>query len=130
MRSIDDTWGIDLVEMQQYAEYNDGFRYILTVIDVFSKYTWARPLKTKTGAEVAGALSDIMSSSGRKSTHIWCDKGKKFYNKNVLNLGIDLYSTQNAEKSCVVERFNRTLKERMFRSPPTIHGDILMSCKI
>jgi hypothetical protein len=108
--------------MQHYAKYNDGYKYILAVIDVFSKYGWMRPLKSKSGVEVAGALKDIIASTGRagepasyrKPELVRSDKGKEFYNQHVKSLVI-LYSTENEEKSCVVERWNRTMKAIMFK---------------
>jgi hypothetical protein len=74
-------WAVDLINIQYYAKDNDNFRFILAVIDMFSKLSWMRALKNKTGTEVAHALSDIITSSGRKPTHVWCDKGAEFYNK-------------------------------------------------
>lgn len=99
--------------MQKFAKQNKGIRYLLTVIDIFSKYVWVVPLKTKTGKEVATAFKKIFKQ--RKPNRIWTDLGKEFYNSNVKALDVPLYSTQNEEKSCVVERFNRTLKERMYK---------------
>ncbi|XP_065642089.1 uncharacterized protein LOC136073793 [Hydra vulgaris] len=83
------------------------------VIDVFSKYGWIVPLKSKTEIEVAHAFSKIFKD--RKCTKLWVDKGLEFYNKDVKALGVQLYSTENEEKSCVVERWNRTIKEKMFK---------------
>ncbi|XP_065645292.1 uncharacterized protein LOC136075783 [Hydra vulgaris] len=83
------------------------------VIDVFSKYGWIIPLKSKTGLDVAHALNKIFND--RKCEKLWVDKGKEFYNKHVKSLGIDIYSTENEEKSSVVERWNRTMKEKMFK---------------
>jgi len=70
------------------------------------------PLKSKTGEEVASALKKIFKE--RKPDKLWVDKGKEFYNKNVQKL-VNLYSTENEEKSSVVERWNRTMKEKMFK---------------
>ena len=84
----------------------------MTVLDVFSKYGWIVPLKTKTGVEVANALRHIFKV--RKPEKLWVDKGKEFYNKDVKSL-IDIYSTENEEKASVVERWNRTMKEKMFK---------------
>ena len=84
-------------------------KYLLTVIDIFSKFVWIVPLKRKTGQEVAHAFSKI--SRERKPCKVWVDKGKGFYNKDVQKL-VALYSTENEEKSCVIERFNRTIKEK------------------
>ena len=85
---------------------------MLTVIDIFSKFVWIVPLKRKTGQVVAHAFSKILRE--RKSSKAWVDKGKEFYNKDVQQL-VSLYSTENEEKSCVIERFNRTIKEKMFK---------------
>ena len=71
------------------------------VIDIFSKYGWIIPMKDKTGVSVAEGLKHIFKD-GRKPNKIWVDKGKEFYNKHVKAL-TDLYSTENEEKSAVVE---------------------------
>ena len=88
---------------------------MLAVIDVFSKYGWLIPLRDKTGKTVSDAFIKIFSDSSRKPENIWVDKGTEFYNKHVQALGVELYSTENKEKSCVVERWNRTMKEKMFK---------------
>ena len=87
-----------------FSKFNRGFRYLLTVIDVFSKYGWMLPLKDKTGKSVADAFKDIFKKSKRKSEKLWTDKGREFYNKHVKELGVELYSTENEEKSSVVGR--------------------------
>ena len=83
---------------------------MLTVIDIFSKFVWIVPLKQKTGQEIANAFSEILKE--RRPSKMWLDKGRGFYNKDVQKL-VELYSTENEEKSCVIERFNRTIKEKM-----------------
>src|SRR6218665_978500 len=98
--------------MQSFAKYNDDIKYLLTVIDVFSKYGWIVPLKDKSGISTADGFTKILSSSGRKPGKVWVDKGKEFYNKDVKKL-VDLYSTENEEMSCVVERWNRTMRDKM-----------------
>ena len=110
---IDNIWAADLVDMQAFAKFNNGVKYLLTVIDVFLKYGWIVPLKSKTGVEVAEAFNKIFKN--RQPQNLWVDKGKEFYNKNVMALGVELYSTENEEKSSVVERWNRTMKEKMFK---------------
>jgi len=109
---IDDIWAADLVDMSSLAEENDGYKHLLTVIDVFSKYGWIVPLKDKSALSVANALKKIFKV--RKPKKLWVDKGKEFYNERVETL-IDIYSTENEEKSVVVERWNRTMKERMYK---------------
>ena len=113
VNGVDEIWAADLVDMQSLAKFNSGNRYLLTVIDVFSKYGWIVPLKSKTGAEVAETFNTIFKE--RRPDKLWVDKGKEFYNKNVKALGVELYSTENEEKSCIVERWNRTMKEKMFK---------------
>ena len=115
VKGIDDTWAADLIDMQSFAKFNDGVKHLLCVIDIFSKYGWIVPIKDKTGKSVAVAFDKIFTNSGRKPDKMWVDKGKEFYNKDVKSLGVELYSTENKEKSCVIERWNRTMKEKMFK---------------
>ena len=96
--------------MQAFTKFNRGVKYLLAVIDVFSKYGWLIPLKDKTGKSVASALKTIFKE--RKPEKMWVDKGKEFYNKDFKDL-IELYSTENEEKSSVVERWITTMKEKM-----------------
>ena len=103
--------GFDLVDMQAFSKFNRGVKYLLAVIDVFSKYGWLIPLKDKTGKSVASTLEAIFKE--RKPEKTWVDKGKEFYNKHVKDL-IELDSTENAEKSSVVERWIRTMKKKMW----------------
>jgi len=70
------------------------------------------PLKDKTGKSVTDAFKEIFKKSKRKPEKLWTDKGREFYKKHVKELGVELYST---EKSSVVERWNRTMKEKMFK---------------
>ena len=98
--------------MQAFSKDNNGLKYLLTVIDIFSKSVWIFPLKRKTGQEVANAVSRILKERG--PSKMWVDKVREFSNKNVQKL-VELYSTENEEKSCVIERFNRTVKEKMFK---------------
>ena len=111
-RGVDRIWAADLVDMKSFSKFNQGVKYLLTIIDVFSKFGWIEPLKNKTGAEVARALKRVFTE--RKPEKLWVDKGKEFYNKDVRSL-VTLYSTENEEKSSIVERWNRTMKEKMFK---------------
>ena len=112
VNGIDKIWAADLADMQAFSKFNRGIKYLLAVIDVFSKYGWLIPLKDKTGKSVALALKTIFKE--RKPEKMWVDKGKEFYNKDVKEL-IKLYSTENEEKSSVVERWIRTMKEKMWK---------------
>ena len=77
----------------------------------FLKKIWIIPLKRKTGLEVANAFSRILKE--RRPSKMWVDKGREFYNKDVQKL-VELHSTENEDKSCVIERFNRTIKKKNF----------------
>ena len=92
---------------------------MLNVIDVFSKYAWSIPLKDKKGETVTEAFQLIVKNSKRIPKFLWLDKGREFYNKNMdewlKENNITKYSTYGPHKSAVVERFNRTLKENMWK---------------
>ena len=118
VRSIDEQWQADLTFLKEFESVNNGYRYILTVIDCFSKYAWAKALKTKTSAEVQRAFESIFQE--RKPVMIQTDKGrefesvmiKKFFKKNNV---IHFTSNSPEIKCAIVERFNRTLKGKMFK---------------
>ena len=116
-KGIDEIWAADLVEMQRFSDWNKGIKYLLMVIDVFSKFGWIEPLENKKGETVASAFEKIFKCCQPRL--LWTDKGKEFFNKNVKQLlsrkNIKLYSTENEEKSSVVERFNRTIKQKMWK---------------
>jgi len=115
---VDEIWGADLVEMQDLSEQNNGYRYMLNIIDVFSKFAWSVPLKDKRGDTVTEAFKMVVKNSNRLPKFLWVDQGKEFYNKNMnvwlKHNNITMYSTFGEHKSAVVERFNRTIKEKMW----------------
>lgn len=118
--NIDDLWQADLNDLKSLSKDNDGYIYILTVIDVFSKFAWAVPLFRKTGIEISQAFKKIFESSGRKPLHLQTDKGKEFINSTfqsfLKNNNVGYYYTNNPDiKACIVERLNRTLKTRMWK---------------
>ena len=126
---IDRIWAADLVDMQALSKFHCGVKYLLAVIDVFSEYGWLIPLKDKTGKSVALALETIFKE--RKPEKMWVNKGKDFFNKHVKDL-IELYSTENEEKSSVVERWIRTMKENMwkyFSANERLHRRVTGSCQ-
>ena len=118
VKNVDDIWTADLVDMQKLSRENKGFKYLLTVIDVFSKYGWIIPLKTKTGVEVAEALQNLFEKN-KPPSKLWTDKGTEFYNTHVNKVlqknNVLLYSTEDKEKSSVVECWNRTMKRNMWK---------------
>ncbi len=117
--SIDEQWQSDLCDMQNVAKQNDGIKFLLTIIDLFSKYAWVCPLKSKSGDVVAAAFRLVLSK-GRVPEKLQTDKGKEFLNKSVQDViteySINYFTSQNDVLKCmVVERFNRTLKEKLYR---------------
>lgn len=118
MKGIDDLWQADLVEMGDYSTYNKNYRYLLTVIDTFSKFAWAAPLKTKTALEVTNVMKEIFNL-GRVPKNLQTDDGKEFFNQHFSKLmndyKINHYSTYSRMKASIVERFNRTLKGMMWK---------------
>lgn len=117
LKGINDLYQADLVEMQPYAKTNKGYRYIMTMINCFSKFAFAVPLKDKSGPEVANALEAILEK--HKMKHFQTDQGKEFFNKHVKKLmikyNINHYHTFSDLKASIVERLNRTLKQRMWK---------------
>ena len=106
------------MEVINIAKHNRGYRYLLTVVDVFSKNAWVQPVKNKTGQAVTAPFEKILKG-GRKPINVQTDDCKEFYNKRFEALtkrkGIHHLSTSIDTKASVVERFNRTLKERLHR---------------
>ncbi|KAL6420064.1 hypothetical protein ACFW04_011921 [Cataglyphis niger] len=118
VRGYDDLWQANIVEMRPYSCFNKG-HYILTVIDMLSKYAWAVTLKNKSGSETADAIAKIIRDSKRCPQNMQIGMGKEFYNTDVQRLmrkhDINHYSTYSVLKASVVERFNRTLKNNMWK---------------
>ena len=76
----DNAWGADLAYMQLVAEFNNGFRFLLCVIDIFSKYAWVVCLKDKKGVSIVDAFQSILKKSNRKPNKILVNQGSEFYN--------------------------------------------------
>ena len=117
--NIDDQWQADLVDMSSKAKYNDGYTFILTCIDCFSKYAWAIPIMSKHGTEIVESLKHIFSTSARKPKRLQTDKGKEFLNTKVHKFlqenNVQLFTTESDKKASIAERFNRTMKGRTYK---------------
>ena len=115
----DNIWGADLADMQSISRYNKGIKFLLSVIDIFSKYAWVVPLKDKIGVSIVTAFQSILKKSNRKPNKIWADKGSEFYNtslkKWLQDNDIVMYSAHNEGKSVVAERFIRALKNKIYK---------------
>lgn len=119
MRGINDTFQADLIEMIPWARENQGYHYILMVIDVFSKQAWAKALKNKTGPEVTKAMTAIFETNSKDiPRNLHTDEGKEFYNAHFQRLmqkhSINHYSTHSTKKASIVERLNRTIMNRLW----------------
>lgn len=117
LKGLNDLFQADLVEMIPYARQNRGYKYILVVINCFSKFVYALPLKRKTGADVSNAIEKVLQSV--QPVNIQTDLGKEFYNVEFQSLmkkyNINHYSSYSNLKSSIVERCNRTLKMLMWK---------------
>jgi transposase InsO family protein len=118
-RGIDDLWQIDLADMQNISKYNDNFRYLVTCIDVFSKFAWVIPIKNKQAKSVLEAFKIIIENSSRKPNNLQSDQGTEFLNKEfkeyLEEIDVGHYYVNSELKACVVERFSRTIKEKIYR---------------
>ena len=118
---IDHIWGIDLITMIKYSKQNNNYKYILTVIDFFSKHSWCYPLKNKTSNEIINSFKDIFKKSKRKPKMIQSDEGSEFTNKQVQKFfndnNIKWYHTYNRDIKCsICERFNRTILNKIYKN--------------
>ncbi|XP_074596512.1 uncharacterized protein LOC141851662 [Brevipalpus obovatus] len=117
---IDEGWQADLVDLQEFKSKNKGNGYILTIIDVFSKFAWGIPIKNKGSRAVASAFKELFEKEKRVPTKLQTDKGTEFLNREVQSIfkeyGVHHFTAINPKTKCsVVERFNRTLKSKMFK---------------
>ena len=114
---IDEIHSCDLVDMQKYSRVNKGYKYIFTNIDIFSKYAWSFPLKTKTIKEIKSCFQKIFNE--RKPKYIWSDQESAFFSKEMLQFfkdnNVKIYYTHSDLKAVIIERFNRSLRELMMK---------------
>ena len=124
----DNIWDVDLADMQLLSKYKKGIRFLLCVIDIFSKYAWVVPLKDKKCVSIAAVFQSISKQSNRKPKKIWVHKGSEFYNasfkKWLRDNDIVMYSTHNEGKSLVAERFIRTLKSKIYKYMTSISKNV------
>ena len=112
---IDDIWSLDILDLKDYGpENNRGNRYVLVIIDNFSKFGWTIPLKNKNAQTIKNSFENILVSSKRSPNLIESDRGKEFYNnifQDFLNINnIKLYSRNRSYGAVFAETFNRTIR--------------------
>ena len=107
----------DLIDVQEFAKSNDGYRYLLAVIDIFTRFAWIVPLRKKSGPEVTKAFSSVLEEMKHDPSQLATDEGKEFLNREFLKLlqehGIKRIVLNNHAPH--VERFNRTFKNILTR---------------
>ena len=128
---IDEIHSCDLVDMVKYSKINKNYKYIFTNIDIFSKYAWAFPIKSKKIQDIKSCFEKIFKE--RKPKYIWSDQESSFFSKEMLKFfednNVKIYHTYSNLKAVVIERFNRSLRELMMKefvkSNNTVWYDIL-----
>ena len=123
--------GADLADMQLISKFNKGFRFLLCVIDIFSKYVWVVSLKDKKGVSIVNAFQKLLDDSNRKINKIWVDKRREFYNNSfkkwLKDNGIEMYSIHNEGKSVVAEIFIRTLKTKIYKYMTSVSKNVYIN---
>ena len=124
----DNIWGADLADMQLISKFNKGFRFLLCVTDIFSKYAWVVPLKDKKGVSILNAFQKSLKKSNRKPNKIWVDRGGEFYNNSfkkwLQDNDIAMYSTHNEEESVVAARFIKTIKNKIYKYMTSVSKNV------
>ena len=114
--------------MQSLSRKNKGIKYLLCVIDLYSKYAFVIPWKDKKGSSIVNAFNKTIKQSEREPNKIWVDQGGEFYNnvfeKWLSDNDINMYSMYNEGKSVVAERFIRTLKNKLYKHMTAIGKNV------
>ena len=113
------------------SKFNNGFRFLFCVIDIYSKYAWVIPLKGKKGSRINNAIKKRLYESNRKPKKICGDKDNEFYNRSMesflQNNDVEMYSMNNEGNSVVVERFIRTLKKKIYKYMTLISKNVYIN---
>jgi len=117
---IDSQWEIDLMDVSNRKRANDQITFLLAVIDIFSKKAWIRPLKNKTGQSITNAFKSVLKEAkGRVPRYVSSDSGREFLNKHFQQLlrdnNIRFFAMRDEKKAAVVERFNRTIRGKIWK---------------
>ena len=115
----DNIWAADLTEIESLSSKNKNVKYLLCVIDVFTKYAWVKPLKDNKGETVLNAFMEIVNETNHKPHKLWVVQEREFYNKLIQewlgNNYILMYSTHNGGKSVIAERFIKIPKSKIYK---------------
>ena len=115
---IGDCWSADLIDISGLSSYNSGFSWIATFLDNFSRFAWARELKRKTTKETGDALLSVIAANEGSPYRLWSDDGTEWTSlKNIYELEeIERYSTRSPIKATLIERFNKTLQNSLYKA--------------
>ena len=115
----DNIWGADLVDMQLICKFSKGFRFLLCVIGIYSKYAWVISLRDKKGITITNVFQKNWNEAKHKSNKIWVDKSGEFYNRSIKSFSqnnhAEMYLTQNERKPVLAERFMIILKNKIHK---------------
>ena len=122
-KDLADQIQMDLVDMGKYKKQNKGYYWILTAIEILSRYAFTIPVYRKDTKNMTKAVSDLLEEFkerfGKYPNVAQFDEGKEFYNVGVRDLltknNIEYFSTNSERKAAIIERFNRTLKTSMWK---------------
>ena len=121
----DETWSADLIDKSSLSKYNNNYKFILTVKDIFTKHAWVILLNNKSGLSITNGFKTILSE-GRKPEKLWVERGSELYNKtfksSLKEHETELYSAYSDLKAVFLERFNRKLLH-IINKPIFINGD-------
>ena len=124
----DNVSGADLIDMPWLSKFNKGIRFLLCVIDIYSKYAWVIPLKDKKGITVIIVIQKNWDKSKGKPNKIWVDKSSEFYNRSkksfLQNNDIEMHSTHDEGKFVIGKRFIRTLKNKIHEYMTSISENV------
>ena len=116
-KGVDYIYDIDLVDMSKFSEENDGHKFLITIIDTFSKRAWVFKLKNKSADSIVSVMKPFLET--QKPRKMTFDQGSEFVNRKFLNLlkkhKIKHYHVYSDRKGAIIERFNRTFKNKMYR---------------
>uniref|UniRef100_V5I837 Uncharacterized transposon-derived protein F54H12.3 n=1 Tax=Anoplophora glabripennis TaxID=217634 RepID=V5I837_ANOGL len=120
IKGLNDLIQADLIDLIPYSKENNGYKYVLIVINCFSKFVWTKPLVSKSAQDVTIAMNMILQRFKKIPKNLQTDMGKEFYNENFKKLmkkyNINHYSVYSTKKASIVERSIRTIKNMLWRS--------------
>ena len=118
MSALDQQWDADIMDMVKFSRKNNGYRYLAIFIDIFSRYIWVRPLRTKKPSEMVNVMKEVFAE-GRRPLSIRTDRGSEYIGKEVQtylkSMEILHFIARNAIHANYAERLIRTLKSKIYR---------------